>query len=390
MILRNGTVFCNDEAFCRADLKIGETIEEIVPGEDVPGKKGRQIADDGEVLDVSGKYVIPGLIDIHTHGAVGKDSSDGEADGLEAMSRFYASRGITSWCPTTMTLPETELTKAMERVREFADRQQKLEGLHAFCLGVHLEGPFLSYAKKGAQAAQHLRKPDPDMLKRLNEVSGGRVRMVTVAPEEDEGFAFIREASKQCAVSLGHSVADYTTAAGAFEAGASHVTHMYNAMNSLHHRDPGIIGAAYDVGVTVELICDGLHLHPAVIRMTEAMFRDRITLISDSMRCAGMPDGEYSLGGQPVFVRNGKAVLEDGTLAGSSITLMDALRNVVCFGFPLERAVRYATSLPASVVGADQYLGKISEGYRADLLVLDEKLNPETVIVGGRPFFVNQ
>ena len=162
------------------------------------------------------------------------------------------------------------------------------------------------------------------------------------------------------------------------------MTHMYNAMNGLHHRKPGIIGAAFDAGASVELICDGLHLQPSVIRLTEAMFRGRITLISDSMRCAGMPDGEYSLGGQPVFVREGKATLRDGTLAGSSITLMDALRNVVCFGIPLERAVRYATSLPASVIGAGHFIGTISEGYRADLLVLDQDLNLETVITGGR------
>lgn len=386
MILRNGTVFLNDKDFCRADLEFSDTIDKIKTMETFPGNSGSILQGGEQELDVTGKYVIPGLVDIHTHGVMAKDASDGETGGMEIMSQFYASRGITSWCPTTMTLPEQELTAAMKEIRAFADRQDHLEELHASCLGVHLEGPFLSMEKKGAQAAENLRKPDLDMLKRLDEASGGRVRMITVAPEEDEGFSFIREAAKHCTVSLGHSAADYETAAGAFEAGASHVTHMFNGMNGIHHRRPGIIGAAFDAGVSVELICDGLHIHPSVIRMTEAMFRGRITLISDSMRSAGMPDGDYTLGGQPVYVRNGKATLKDGTLAGSSITLMDALRNVVQFGIPLERAVRYATSLPASAVGAGGYLGKISEGYRADLLVLDQDLNLEMVITGGRAF----
>lgn len=383
MILRNGNVFLNDRAFCPADLEFGDTITNIEVRTQTPGMVRQKGVRE---IDVAGKYVIPGLVDIHTHGAVGMDASDGTSEGLEKMSRFYASRGITSWCPTTMTLSEQELMKAMESVREFADRQGAMEELHADCLGVHLEGPFLSSAKKGAQAAEHLQKPDFEMLLRLNEASGGRVRMITVAPEEDKEFAFIRRASKLCTVSLGHSGADYETAAGAFEAGAGHVTHMYNGMNGIHHRKPGIIGAAFDAGVTVELICDGLHIHPSVIRMTEAMFRNRITLISDSMRSAGMADGEYSLGGQPVFVKNGKATLEDGTLAGSSITLMDALRNAVHFGIPLEQAIRYASSLPAETIGAGGYLGKISEGYRADLLVLDQELNLEIVIAEGNVY----
>ena len=378
MILRNGTVFCRDQAFCQADLKIGATIEQIAV------RPEERIVSDGSELDLTGKYVIPGLVDIHTHGVRNRDASDGDLEGMEIMSRFYASRGITSWCPTTMTLSEEELTAAMKTIRQFAGAQDQMEGLHASCVGIHLEGPFVSLEKKGAQAAEHVKKPDLELFLRLQEASGGLVRMITVAPEEDRDFVFIREASKSCTVSLGHSSADYETAAGAFAAGASHVTHMYNAMNGLHHRKPGIIGAAFDAGASVELICDGLHLQPSVIRLTEAMFRGRITLISDSMRCAGMPDGEYSLGGQTVFVREGKAALKDGTLAGSSITLMDALRNVVCFGIPLERAVRYATSLPASVIGAGHCIGTISEGYRADLLVLDQDLNLETVITGGR------
>lgn len=398
MIIKNGLVFLDDRGFTKADIIFDEEIRGIVyvDSDDIEQHAG-QTVEEGDisgkmhldpaketVIDAAGKYVIPGLVDIHTHGVVNEDASDGDPEGIKKMARFYASRGITSWCPTTMTLSEEELTGAMHAIRSYADMQDETDGLYASCAGIHLEGPFLSLAKKGAQAADHLRKPDAEMLRRLNEASGGLVRMVTVAPEEDTDFAFIREASGICTVSLGHSAADYDTAIRAFAAGASHVTHMFNGMNGIHHRDPGIIGAAFDSGASVELICDGLHIQPSVISMAESLFTGRISLISDSMRCTGMPDGVYSLGGQPVYVKNKKATLADGTLAGSSITLMDALRNVVEFGLPLEQAVRYASSIPASVIGADTFIGKIRTGYQADMLILDRELNLETTIIKGK------
>ena len=386
MILKNGMVFQNNTEFVQADLILDHVIRSVIPSHAVSNETNL-CADKGkEVLDVSGKYVIPGLIDIHTHGVMGEDASDGNREGMDIMAEFYASRGITSWCPTTMTLSEENLTDAMKVIRHFREHQIPGEKLQAACVGVHLEGPFLSQEKKGAQAAEYLKKPDPEMLKRLQEASGGCVRMVTVAPEEDEDFSFIKEASKICTVSVGHSAADYETASGAFASGATHVTHMYNGMNGIHHRNPGIIGAAFDGGASVELICDGLHIDPSVIRMTEAMFSGRMTLISDSMRCAGMEDGEYSLGGQAVHVKNGKATLSDGTLAGSSITLMDALRNLVKFGVPLEKAIPYATSVPASVIGMGDRLGSIAEGYQADLLILSKNMDLEAVILWGKYF----
>lgn len=367
MLIKNGFVFCRDGVFEKADIACDERITGLG---DLEGT-----AD----LDAAGKYVIPGLVDIHTHGALNEDASDGSEEGLTKMSRYYAMRGVTSWCPTTMTLPEEELTRAMLAVKHF-----RTDG--ANCVGVHLEGPFLNYEKRGAQRGDYLRKPDMDMLMRLNEASGGLVRLVTVAPEEDAGLAFIREASKICTVSLGHSGVDYDTACAAFEAGASHVTHMFNGMNGIHHRKPGIIAAAFEAGATVELICDGMHIHPAVIRMAQRLFEGKLALISDSMRCAGMPDGDYELGGQPVFVKNKKATLADGTLAGSSIHLMDAFQNVVRFGIPLEEAVRAATVVPARAIGLDNEIGRIAVGCRADMLILDDRLNLEKVIIGGRIF----
>ena len=327
-------------------------------------------------LDAAGGYVIPGLVDIHTHGAVGEDFSDGKPQGLQPLADYYAAHGVTSYLATTMTLKEEVLTPAMHAVRDF-----KPSG-GAKCAGVHLEGPFLSFAKRGAQAAENLHKPDTALFHRLNEASGGQVRLVTVACEEEGAIPFIREVSRVCTVSLGHTSAGYDTAMEGFQAGASHATHLYNGMPSLLHRAPGVIGAALDADASVELICDGLHIHPAVIRATYRMFGDRLNLISDSLRCAGMPDGDYELGGQPIVVKDHKATLLDGTLAGSSISLLDAVRNVVRFGLPLAEAVYAASAAPAQAVGLDA--GVIAHGRAADLVVLDRDLNLKAVFVDGQ------
>lgn len=253
----------------------------------------------------------------------------------------------------------------------------------AKCAGIHLEGPFLSYAKRGAQAAENLHKPDAALFHRLNEASGGLVRLVTVACEEEGAMPFIQEVSKVCTVSLGHTTADYDTAMAAFQAGASHATHLYNGMPSLLHRAPGVIGAAFDSGATVELICDGLHIHPSVIRLTGQLFGKKLVIISDSLRCAGMPDGQYELGGQPIEMKNGKAtLLGTDTLAGSSSNLLDEVRNVVSFGLTLEDAIYAVSQAPAQAVGLKD-VGVLEAGKRADLLVLDGSLNLEQVYIDG-------
>jgi len=330
----------------------------------------------GGDMDAAGGYVIPGLVDIHTHGAVGEDFSDGKPSGLQPLADYYAAHGVTSYLATTMTLKEPELTSAMRALRDF----RKAGG--AKCAGVHLEGPFLCYAKRGAQAAENLHKPDVGLFDRLNEASGGQVKLVTVACEEEGAIPFIQHASRQCTVSLGHSTADYDTAMAGFAAGASHATHLYNGMSGFLHRAPGIIGAAFDSGASVELICDGLHIHPSAIRVTHQLFGDRLNLVSDSLRCAGMPDGEYELGGQPITVKNGKAVLSGtDTLAGSSISLLDAVRNVVRFGFSLPDAVYAASTAPAMAAGLDA--GRIYVGAPADLAVLDGSLDLKAVFVDG-------
>lgn len=363
MLIKNARIFVG-KSFIDGDIQFSNTITEI-------GNLAGQ-AD----LDVHGNYIIPGFVDIHTHGAAGEDFSDGKIEGLKPLSDYYAAHGVTSFLATTMTLKEPELTKAVQTIRHF----NSCTG--AKCSGIHLEGPFLSYSKRGAQAAENLHKPDVSLFHRLNEASGGQVRMVTVACEEPGAIDFIREVSKICTVSLGHSSADYDLAMAGFSAGATHATHLFNGMPSFLHRAPGIIGAAFDSGASVELICDGLHIHPSVIRAAYQLFGDRLNLISDSLRCAGMPDGDYELGGQPIVVKNGKATLLDGTLAGSSISLLDALRNVVHFGLPLEAAVYAASTAPALSVGLEA--GAIRVGYPADLLVLDQALNLEAVYIDGK------
>lgn len=293
------------------------------------------------------------------------------------MADYYASRGVTSFLATTMTLQEDVLTEAMHAIRDF-----KRSG-GAKCAGVHLEGPFLCYAKRGAQAGEHLHKADADMFDRLNEACGGKVRLVTVACEEEGGMEFISTVSPRCAVSLGHTSCTYEQAMEAFELGASHATHLFNAMDGLHHRKPGIIAAAADARASVEVICDGLHLHPSVIRLCHKLYGDKLNLISDSMRCAGMPDGQYELGGQPVTVKDGKATLTGtDTIAGSSISMLDALRNAVAFGVPLSDVVYAASTAPADAVGLTD-IGRIELGCCADFVVLNEQFKVMAVYVNG-------
>ena len=345
---------------------------------------GDKIASIGEAnvpcdVNAEGKYLVPGFVDVHTHGAMNEDFSDGKAEGLPKMSRYYAQNGVTSFLATTMTLKEETLTPAMEVIREFA---RPADG--AKCAGIHLEGPFLSYAKRGAQAAENLHAPDAEMFHRLNAASGNQVKLVTVAPEEPGAMAFIREVSKVCTVSVGHTTADYDTAVQAFEAGATHATHLFNGMPAFAHRAPGVVGAAYDKNATAELICDGLHIHPSAIRVAKQLFGKHLVVISDSLRCAGMPDGDYELGGQPIEMKNGKATLKNSeTLAGSSTNLLAEVKNLVSFGFSLEDAIYAVSTAPAKAARLDD-IGSIEPGKQADLLLLTKDLELHSVYIDGK------
>lgn len=333
-------------------------------------------------IDAHGAYVVPGFIDVHTHGAVGADVSDGDAAALPGLSEYYARHGVTSFCATTMTLKEPALIRAAECVRGFV-RPEK----GAKCAGIHLEGPFISYSKRGAQNPDNLHAPDRDMFDRINEASGGMVRLITVAPEIDGALDFIRYASGVCTVSLGHSAASYDQAMAGFDAGARHATHLFNGMEPFHHRKPGLVGAALAAGAEAEIICDGFHIHPAMINAVYKMFGEKLVIISDSLRCAGMPDGEYELGGLPITMKDGLARLHDGTIAGSATNLLQELKNVVSYGIPLESAVYAVTAAPARSIGLSDSIGALDVGKCADILVLDEALELKAAFVDGRPVY---
>ena len=345
------------------------------------------VSGDEQVLSADGCYVIPGLVDVHFHGCIGEDFSDATPEGLQRIADYELSQGVTYICPAGMTLPEEQLVKICENAA--AHRRKNTGG--AELVGVHLEGPFLSMAKKGAQNADYLHAPDIAMLRRLQESAEGCVRLVTAAPEEAGALEFIRAAVEaDIAVSVGHTVADYDIAKAAFAAGADHVTHLYNGMPPMHHRAPGVIGAAFDSpGVLAELICDGVHIHGAMVRLAFRLFgAERMILISDSLRAAGMPDGRYPFGGQEIEVHGNRATIagHPETLAGSVTSLMGCLRQAAAFGIPLADAVRAASYNPAKSIKIDDRAGSLEEGKEASIVLLDRKtLAVRKIIFKGMP-----
>ena len=336
-----------------------------------------------DAVDLEGAYVIPGLIDVHNHGNSNADFSDGSFEGDVKMARYLASVGVTSFAPATMTLPYEVIAKALEaglKVREAAP-----EGC-ARLLGVQMEGPFFSEKKKGAQNGEYLRLPDFEAFRKLFEESEGLISIVDLAPELEGSVEFVKKAKELCTVSIAHTDSDYEHARAAIDAGVTHLTHLYNAMPPIHHRKPGVIGAASECSsVSAEIICDGIHVHPASVRMAFKLFgADRMVLVSDALRCCGMPDGEYELGGQQVFLAENVARLADGTIAGSATNLFDCMRNAVRFGIPKEDAVRAASWNPARQIGALDRVGSIANGKLADFVVCDAELNRKSVWMSGK------
>ena len=336
----------------------------------------------GPAEDLDGALVIPGLVDIHVHGCAGADFSDGDYAGLVRMARYLARRGVTSFAPASMTLPYDALDKAFH-----AAARLRREGLAdgARLMGIQMEGPFLSREKRGSQNPAYLRLPDWDRFLRLYDAAEGLLRIVDVAPELPGAVEFTRRASEKCRVSVAHTAAGYDQAAAVFDAGATHLTHLFNAMSGIHHRHPGPIGAASErENVTAELICDGIHVHPSAVRMAFRLFPGRICLISDALRCCGMADGSYSLGGQEILLSGGVARLTGGAIAGSAADLYQCMRRAVSFGIPREQAVWAATALPARVIGRESETGAIADGQEADFVICGGELEPEAVYLGGK------
>ncbi len=338
------------------------------------------VKDVGE--DMQGAYIIPGLVDVHNHGNSGADFSDGKLEGLKTMGRYLAANGVTSFAPASMTLPYDVLAAAFATAVQYRE-ETPTDG--ARLMGIQMEGPFFSEKKKGAQNGAYLRDPDFEAFKKLYEDCGGLVRIVDVAPELPGAADFAEKASKLCTVSVAHTDADYEQAVAVFRSGARHLTHLFNAMPPIHHRKPGVIGAASEREcVTAELICDGLHVHPSSVRMAFKLFPGRICLVSDALRCCGMPDGEYELGGQQVFLKDNIARLADGTIAGSASNLYSCMLNAISFGIPAAEAVRAATTIPARELGCDSEIGSIEEGKLADFVVCDEQLSRRAVYISGK------
>ncbi len=371
MLYKNANIFVNGH-FQHGSFRVEDgRFSEILAN--IPNEDG---------IDLENQYVIPSLVDIHNHGNSGADFSDGDYDGLVKMGQYLAHNGITSFAPASMTLPYETLEAAFHTAAKLKHAQP--EGC-ARIMGIQMEGPFFSEKKKGAQNGAYLRLPDFEAFKHLCDASEGLVRIVDVAAELDGAVEFTEKASKLCTISIAHTDCSYEEAAAVFDAGAKHLTHLYNAMPSIHHRKPGPIGAASErENVIAELICDGQHIHESAVRMAFRLFPGRICLISDALRCCGMPDGQYTLGGQDVFLKDNVARLADGTIAGSATNLYDCMRKAVEFGVPKEQAILSATFIPAKEIDRETEIGSIATGKLADFVVCDEALVLKEVYLGGR------
>lgn len=341
-----------------------------------------------QVLDCNGDYATPGFIDIHNHGNSGYDVMDATPEALENISRFHLARGVTGFLGATMSQSTREIQAALKNIVSRAEHRQEGGAAHSKLLGIYLEGPYLSKKRKGAQAEDYIKDPDLSELKGFLETAKEFLKVVALAPELTGALEMIKYLkSRGIVVAAGHTDADYDLIAQAVEAGVTDTAHLFNGMKDLYHRDPGPAGVLLlDHRVTCELICDGIHLHKAVVDLTVRLKgAGGIVLISDAMRATGLGDGSYDLGGQKVIVVDGIARLSDGTLAGSTLTLDRAIRNVMVMAkIPMHEAVQMATLNPAKLIGVSARKGSIEPGKDADIVVFDENIKVKKVLIGGQ------
>ena len=364
----------------------------ILPGEIVSGKallfeeKILGLVDEcdvpshAEIIDGTGCYVAPGLVDVHIHGYLGEDASDGIADGIRKMAEGVMKNGVTTFLPTTMTVSIEEIEKALDVVRSLQEESKTWKG--AYLAGVNAEGPFINESKKGAQAAEHIKKPDADFILKHKDV----IKLCTIAPEVEGGFEAIEKITKNSnvRVSVGHTDATFEQTMQAVSAGATQVTHLFNAQTALHHRKPGVVGAALASDAYTELIADTFHVHTGLYALVAKCKGDKLILITDCTRAGGMPDGEYTLGGQKIIVKGIQCLLEDGTIAGSVLKLNNAVKNFYAHsGLPLYEVVAAASLNPANAIGMGDSKGSIEVGKDADLILTDMNFEIKKTIMQG-------
>ena len=369
----NGSLVLKDKIVENSAIGFDSKICEIIDEKQVP--------DGAEIIDAKGGFVAPGLVDIHIHGYLGEDTSDGSADGIKKMAGGIIKNGVTSWCPTTMTVSMEEINTALNAVRSLKEESKDWAG--AEILGVNLEGPFINPKKKGAQAEAHIKAPDADFVIKNSDI----ISLATMAPEMNGGSDAIKKIRENCdvRVSIGHTDATFEEALSGIDAGATHITHLFNAQTPLHHRNPGVVGAALLRDVYTELICDTFHVHKGLFELIAKIKGDKLVLITDCTRAGGMPDGEYTLGGQKIIVNGIECLLEDGTIAGSVLKLNDAVKNVYKnTEMPLWQVVAAASLNPASAIGVDNRKGSLEIGKDADIIITDHEFNITKTIIGGK------
>ena len=370
--IKNGKVILPDSILENMVLAYDEKICGFTTVDEIPAN--------AEVIDANGGYVAPGLVDIHIHGYLGEDTSDGKAEGIYKMANGVIQNGVTSFCPTTMTVSMDEINTALDVVRSLKEESKTWNG--AEILGVNLEGPFINPNKKGAQAGEHIKAPDAKFIIDNADV----IAVATMAPEMENGCEAIKEICEKCdvAVSIGHSDATFEQAMAGIAAGATHVTHLFNAQTPLHHRNPGVVGAGLLEGVTTELIADTFHVHKGLFELIARIKGDNLVLITDCTRAGGMPDGEYTLGGQKIIVKGIECLLEDGTIAGSVLKLNNAVKNFRDnTTLPLWKIVSAASLAPARAIGAADRKGSLEAGKDADIIITDGDFNILKTIIGG-------
>ena len=374
MFYKNARIFTSDFQFHMGAFEVKDGLFGEVLPENVPA----------DAIDLQGATVIPGLVEVHSHGNSGADFSDGDYEGLKAMAKYYAQCGATSFAPASMTLPYDVLSKAFANAKQL--REEAPEG-YSRIMGIQMEGPYFSYAKRGAQNPDYLMEPDFDGFKKLYDEADGLLTIVDIAPELPGAVEFVEKASKLCTVSIAHTDCTYDHAKAAVDAGVTHLTHLYNAMPGIHHRNPGVIPAGVEnANVQAEIIADGFHIHPASVRLAFTMFKNRMILVSDSGRCTGQPEGyQFDLGGQMAELRGGVAKLVGTeTIACSASNMWACLRNVISWNVPEEEAVRAASYNPAKALGAHDKIGSIETGKYADFVITDANYESKRVFIGGK------